>query len=263
MGEAGVTKVEVVGASVEQILPLREDYRRAMGCQIVHDSFHERGLTDSYLLKLGGEVVGYASVAGDPDQPRDTLKELYVEPAHRAASPRLVRAVIAAARPRWIEAQTNDPFLRVPLFDYGVAVSANRVLFEDGHTTRYGAPGVELRQITQEERPHVFDHTLVPVGGWVLDRDGEVVATGGLLFHYNPPYGDIHLEVAEAHRGRGYGAYLVQELKRLCYEMGRVPAARCNVENVASRRTLERAGMVVSGHIVRGAILEVPPTGSA
>lgn len=263
MGEASVTKVEVVRGSVDQILPLREDYRRAMGCQIVHDSFHERGFTDSYLLKAGGEVIGYASVAGDPDPPRETLKELHVVPAHRAASPTLVRAVIAAARPRWIEAQTNDPFLRVALFDCATAISANRILFEDGHTTRYGAPGVELRQIAQEERPHVFEHTLVPVGDWVLDRDGEVVATGGLLFHYNPPYGDIHLEVAPPHRGRGYGAFLVQELKRLCYEMGRIPAARCNVENTASRRTLERAGMVVCGHIVRGEILEDLGTGSA
>ena len=258
MSAAGAPpELEVVPAAVQDILPMREDYRAAMGCQIVHDSYHERGFTDSYLLKVGGEVVGYASVAGDPHPPREVVKELYVAPAHRAASSDLFRAVLAAARPRWIEAQTNDPFLRVPLFDYAESLRANRILFEDGRTTTAPAPpGVELRRISEDEKRAVFAHTLVPVGDWVLDLKGETVATGGLLFHYNPPYGDIHMEVAAPYRGRGYGAYLVQELKRICYETGRVPAARCNVENMASRRTLERAGMVVCGHIVRGEVRE-------
>jgi GNAT superfamily N-acetyltransferase len=78
------------------------------------------------------------------------------------------------------------------------------------------------------------------------------VATGGLAFHYNPPYGDIYLEVAAAQQRKGLGSYLVQELKRLCYEMGCVPAARCNQGNVGSRRTLQRAGMFPCARIVRG-----------
>jgi GNAT superfamily N-acetyltransferase len=36
-----------------------------------------------------------------------------------------------------------------------------------------------------------------------------------LFFHYNPPYGDVYMEVAEPFRRRGLGAYLVQELKRI------------------------------------------------
>jgi GNAT superfamily N-acetyltransferase len=251
---------EVTLTSVDAILPMREQYRRAMGCQVVHDSYHERGFTDSYLLKLDGDAVGYASIAGDPQPPREIVKELYVAPAHRSELPRLFRALLAAARPRWIEAQTNDPFLRVPLFDCATSLRADRILFDDGRSTALEPPGVELRRIAEDEKPRVFEHKLVPVGDWVLDHDGEVVASGGLLFHYNPPYGDIHMEVAAPYRGRGYGAYLVQELKRICYEMDRVPAARCNVDNLASRRTLERAGMTVCGHIVRGEIAE---TGSA
>lgn len=249
-------KHEVTRSSVEAILPMREEYRRAMVCQIVHDSYHERGFTDSYLLKIDGEVVGYASVAGDPHPPREIVKELYVTASHRASLPHLFKALVGAARPRWIEAQTNDPFLRVPLFDCATSLRADRILFDDGRTTALEPPGVELRRIAQDEKQRVFEHTLVPVGDWALDRDGEVVASGGLLFHYNPPYGDIHMEVAAAYRGRGYGSYLVQELKRICYGMGRVPAARCNVDNMPSRRTLERAGMAACGHIVRGGLPE-------
>ena len=60
------------------------------------------------------------------------------------------------------------------------------------------------------------------------------------------------MEVAEPYRRRGYGSYLVQELKRICYERGKKPAARCNVSNAASRRTLEKAGLLPCGHLLVG-----------
>jgi RimJ/RimL family protein N-acetyltransferase len=81
-----------------------------------------------------------------------------------------------------------------------------------------------------------------------------VAASGGILFHYNRPYGDIYMETAEAFRRRGLGSFLVQELKRVCYEGGQVPAARCSPNNIASRRTLQRAGFVPCGHILKGAV---------
>jgi GNAT superfamily N-acetyltransferase len=81
-----------------------------------------------------------------------------------------------------------------------------------------------------------------------------VVAVGGILFHYNVPYGDIYMGVAEPFRRRGYGSYLVQELKRSCYEMGKVPAARCNASNAASRATLQKAGMLPCARVLTGVI---------
>ena len=75
------------------------------------------------------------------------------------------------------------------------------------------------------------------------------------MFHYNHPYCDVYMEIAETQRGRGLGAYFVQELKRIAYEMGGVPAARCNPTNVASRKTLQKAGFVPYAHIVDGKII--------
>ena len=43
--------------------------------------------------------------------------------------------------------------------------------------------------------------------------------------------GDIYMDVVEVHRGRGFGSYLVQELKRAAYELGSIPAARCNPQS--------------------------------
>src|SRR5688500_3383369 len=85
---------------------------------------------------------------------------------------------------------------------------------------------------------------------YVLDAGGTIAACGGLLWHYNRPYGDLYMHVAEPFRRRGMGAYLVQEIKRACYERGSVPGARCNPTNTASRSTLQKAGFVPCGHIL-------------
>jgi len=248
-------KIEVTQVPLDAILSLRDEYRRAMNCQIVHDSYHARGFTHSYLLRMQGHVVGYGSVAGEPRGPKEIIKELYVLPAYRAAALPLLRGLIAASRARWIEAQTNDALLTLMLFDCAVDLVSDRILFADGCTTNHEPPGVILRPVTDRDRASIFPHTTEPVGEWGLELGGEVVATGGLMSHYNPPYGDLFMEVAAPYRRRGYGSYLVQELKRLCYEMGCVPAARCDKDNVPSRLTLQRAGMLPCAHIVRGRIV--------
>ena len=87
-----------------------------------------------------------------------------------------------------------------------------------------------------------------------MEAEGRIVATGGILFHYNRPYGDIYMEVEEPFRRRGLGCYLVQELKRVCYEQGSVPAARCGLANIPSRKTLQKAGFIPCGHILNGSV---------
>ena len=98
----------------------------------------------------------------------------------------------------------------------------------------------------------IFDHEGNPVGKYVLEKDGLIVATGGFMTYYNPPFADLYMEVHREYRRRGYGSFLLQEIKKRCYLSGRVPAARTSVDNHKSRRTLERAGMRVCGFLLRG-----------
>jgi GNAT superfamily N-acetyltransferase len=246
--------IEVTQVPLEAILGMREEYRREMNCQIVHDSWHARGFTRSYLLRAHGRTVGYGSVGGAPRDPKDIVKEFFVLPAVRGNALPLFRQLVATSGARMVEAQTNDALLLLMLYDGAVDVSSATILFADGVATALDAPapGAALRRLTEADRADVFPHMHEPVGEWGLESGGELVATGGLAFHYNPPYGDIYLEVAAAHQRKGLGSYLVQELKRLCYGMGCVPAARCNQANVGSRLTLQRAGMFPCARIVRG-----------
>ncbi|MGH7571433.1 MAG: GNAT family N-acetyltransferase [Gemmatimonadota bacterium] len=246
---------DVSQVPLQAILPFREEYRREMNCQIVHDSWHARGFTNSYLCRLDDEIVGYGSVGGAPREPRDTVKEFFVLPTARRFAVPLFRRLVAVSGARTIEAQTNDVLLTLMLFDCGVDWESDTILFADVVTTGLVSPrGVTLRPLSESDRATVFSHTREPVGEWGLEYEGKLAATGGLFFHYNPPYGDIYMEVAGPCKRRGFGSYLVQELKRMCREMKRVPAARCHKDNDASRRTLERAGMFPCARILRGRI---------
>lgn len=233
---------------------MREHYRREMNCQIVHDSWHERGFTRSYLLRMNGETAGYGSIGGAPRDPKDTLKEFFVLPAFRPQATALFLRLVEAGGAGAVEAQSNDALLSRMLHECAVRTSSETVLYDEGVTTSLPAParGATVRALTDADREGAFPHTHEPVGDFGLELDGELVATGGLAFHYNSPYGDIYMEVAEPHRRRGFGGYLVQELKRVCREGGRIAAARCHRDNEGSRRTLLRAGMRECGRIVRG-----------
>jgi GNAT superfamily N-acetyltransferase len=227
-----------------------------MNCQIVHDSIHQRpGWTFTYLLYIGDTAVGFGSVAvGGPWTKKPTLVEFYVLPEHRMRAFDLFEATVRATGAKFIELQSNDTLFAVMLHTYARDVLSESIVFHDRLTTALNSLGATLRCITSDD--HVKRHIEERRGGtdWVLELDEEVVGKGGILFHYNPPYGDIHMEVNESFRGRGLGSFLVQELKRIAYELGAVPCARCNTANIASRRTLQKAGFVPFAHILTGSL---------
>jgi hypothetical protein len=84
------------------------------------------------------------------------------------------------------------------------------------------------------------------------------VASGGFMLNYNFPYADIYMDVKEPFRRMGFGSLIVQELKKEIYLMQRIPAARCNINNKASKATLLKAGFKVCGGILKGE-LKVKP----
>jgi GNAT superfamily N-acetyltransferase len=246
-------RIEVSRVAVDEITSLRELYRHEMNGQIIHDSFARRGFSDCYLTRVDGRVAGYALVANTHDE--DTVHEFYLAPAFRADALPVFRRLLDASGAMKVMAQTNDPLMLLMLFDCATNITKGAVIFADAMTTRLPCPAGELCRVTDVDRDRLAAHKLDTDAEWMVEVSGEPVATGGALYHYNPPYGDIYMAVAEPHRRRGFGSYLVQELKRICYESGKIPAARCNPNNTASRRTLERAGLLPCGHIVSGDVV--------
>ena len=231
-------------AEYEEIEPLRALYRQEADCQIVRDSILRRGLADAYVILVDEHVAGYAGVWNKHHVHR--LMEFYALPHRRGEAPLMFRELLSASRATHIEAQTNMPLMATMVYDFAVDISEENILFEDGDVTHLHLPGAVFRRRQAEDGG--------PEGEWVVELNDTVVAAGGVLGHYNPPYGDIYMEVAAEARRRGIGSYLVQELRRVCHEEGGKPAARCNPGNEASRRTLERGGLQECGRLIAGEV---------
>ena len=243
-------------AEHSEIASLRDAFRREMNCQIVHDSIHARhGWTLEYVLADGDAPIGYGSVAvAGPWRDRPTVYEFYVVPERRSQAFELFDAFLAVSGPQAFEVQTSDTLSTVIVLSYARDIGTEKIVFRDHATTSHRPHGATVRRVTATDEIRHAMTQRQGGGEWVVEIDGAVVASGGVLFHYNAPYGDIYMEVSEPFRRRGIGTYLVQELKRACYELGAVPCARCSPTNTASRRTLQKAGFAPFAHILFGSI---------
>lgn len=242
--------IRIKQGKYQDVEAMRELYRQEVNCQIVHDSALSRGMADPYLIFVDGSAGGYGAVWNT--YAKDRVMEFYTLPDTRSLALPMFHSLLEVSQATHIEAQTNIPLMLTMLYDCAEDISEQKILFQDEFITHLVCPDGEFRQATPEDSRSVFPHLHEPVGDWVIEAEGVIVATGGFYCHYNPPYGDLFMEVEEQARGRGIGSYLVQELKRRCYESGRIPAARCDPSNVASRKTLQKAGLLPCGRLLAG-----------
>jgi len=244
---------KAVKTSLKEILPLRNLFLQENNFQIRYNACHERGWTDSYILIYNEANIGYGSIKGNENPgDRDTLFEFYTIPSFRNKSSLAFSELLHSSGVSFIECQTNDWLLTSLLFQHGQNINSKVILFEDDIKSSLKIDNIIFRKRRDDDI--LFEHNSEPVGDYVLELDKQVVATGGFLLHYNIPFADLYMEVKEDHHRKGLGSYLIQELKRECYLSGRVPAARCNIENNASRATLIRGGLKVAGFMLLGTI---------
>jgi GNAT superfamily N-acetyltransferase len=191
---------------------------------------------------------------GGPWRDKPTVYEFFVLSQRRSRVFDLFEDLLKSSETTLIETQSNDALLTAMLHTFARDVSSESILFHDRLTTSHCPCEAVFRRSNAEDAAQIIEQQLDSEAKWLVSVAGIVAATGDILFHYNRPYGDIYMKVAQSFQRRGIGTYLVQELKRVCYEGGSIPAARCNPKNLASRRTLQKAGFVPCGHILKGMV---------
>ena len=246
-------KLVVQKTTLEDILPLRHQFLQALNCQIRYDACHVRHWADEYLLVLNGKKVGYGSVKGKENlADRDAIFEFYVLPTYQKYQDLLFIELLKTSVAKFIECQSNDTNLTALLYEYAHQIYSDTILFEDNITTNLQQPNIIFRR--RQDGDNVFGKSTADEGAYVLEKDGIIVADGGFLLHYNKPFADLYMETSKAHRGQGYASFILQALKKVCYQAGRVPAARCRITNKGSKAALLKAGMRVCGYMLIGEI---------
>ena len=242
-------QVQVLKTNLEAIRHLRLLFLQENEFQFVHNKCHIYGWADQYLFMMEGKEIGYGAVWGkDQREDRDTIFEFYLPEIFRKYSNEVFSAFLVTSGVQWIECQTNDPLLSSMLFEYATNIHAEAILFKDEHQTDFTIEGAEFQK-SPEKNLNPSDS-----GQYIVRSGGEIVATGGFMLNYNLPYADIYMDVKENYRRMHFGSFIIQELKKEIYRMGRVPAARCNINNLASKATLIKAGFSPCGFLVYGEV---------
>lgn len=188
------------------IAPWRARYLAELDAQCRYDANHRRGWADAYAVSLDGIDVGCGAIKGcDVIAARDSLFEFYLDPPARPWAVPLARAVLAAAGATRLQCQTNDAGTFEVFRQLAARVEVEAILFADHHATDLAVPGAIARPRRDDDR--IFEHTAEPVGDMVVEYGGDVVATGGALTHYNPPYADLYMEVRPDAGGAASGRW--------------------------------------------------------
>ncbi|MEP6746558.1 MAG: GNAT family N-acetyltransferase [Bacteroidota bacterium] len=243
-------EIKIVKASLQEIQLLRELFLNEGNFQFVCNKCHQYGWAGTWLFLRDGTKIGYGSVWGkDKREDRDTIFEFYLLPPYRKDASFIFREFQVACGASYVESQSNDALLTLMLYEFCQGIFAEAILFKDDVTTNFNVAGIAFRKQAPEDETE-------GAGQYVLELNNEIVATGGFVWNYNLPYIDMFYEVKENFRRKGYGSLMTQELKKEAYLMSRVPAARCNPDNTASKLTLLKAGMQICGFRLTGNLKE-------
>ena len=239
---------EIVNAQETDIEPHRRLFLSDAKFQFIYNKCHGAGWVDNYLFKFKERSIGYGAIWGkDKREDRDTICEFFLDQPFRKYAKQIFDQFIKAASASFIECQTNDILLTSMAFETAKNINAEAILFETAFETAFTINGA---QFVKSKNSDEWD-------AYSVQKNGEVVATGGFIWNYNFPYIDIYYEVKENFRKQGYCILIMQELKKEAYRLNRLPAARCNVKNQASKALLLKAGMRVCGYIISGEIIKL------
>ncbi|MGN6211271.1 GNAT family N-acetyltransferase [Parafilimonas sp.] len=243
-------EINILKTDVQQIQLLRNLFLHENHFQFVYNKCHLYGWADTYSFIIDDVITGYGAVWGkDRREDRDTIFEFYIIDTFRKYTNNIFGKFKDACGATFIQCQTNDALLSSLLYEHTANINAEAILFEDNFQTNFFILQLSLEKDKRENNnPNDC--------AYILKLQDETVATGGLMLNYNLPYADVYYEVKEDYRRKGFGSFMLQQLKKEAYKMQRVPAARCNIKNTISKSALLKAGFKICGFIVTGEIIK-------
>lgn len=220
-----------------------------------------------YLLQDGDRTLGYACIDASPRLLAFHVLDEFVNQGPDAFSFLLEKTEVKEA-----SVGTNDPLFLSLCLERQRRISPNTYLFEDQEPVSWELDGfgpTDFREIVEDdlERIRLFyeqNASFVDESGYLIEliqnrqmfglwseEGGELLATGERRFSRSqPPFADIGMIVAEAHRRRGLGAFILTRLKANCYAAKTRPICSCRHDNVGSRKAIQKAGFITKHRIV-------------
>jgi GNAT superfamily N-acetyltransferase len=229
------------------------------------DGMWDTGFTNPsphYELLEDEAPAGYVAISDE-----NVLLQFYVRPKFLDRAGALLDHVI---RDRSIETgvvSTTDSLFLSLCLDRSAALTVSTLLYEMQSPACPDHPestGTELRLVLADEVERTTDLQNICLGAepgehewligyssnlinrkelFVLERGNEWVGLGEFRrSDTQSGIADLGMMVDPDHRGKGWATYILGSLKDRCLNQGLTPICSTTVENIASRKAIERAG---------------------
>lgn len=100
---------------------------------------------------------------------------------------------------------------------------------------------------TPEELKYMVHNKMV----YMFEKESVLIGCGFLIRVLSDrKYYDIGMWVNPEFRNQGYASLIISHLKKLCFSHGYIPVCGCALENIASRKALERNGFISKHAII-------------
>jgi len=216
---------------------------------------------NQYEINWNGKKIGYFFLSDD-----NCLLEYFIKPEEINIVDLVFGRILREFSVKTALCKTFDAPLLNSCLTYSSDVSVMGILFRELHRRQIPPPppGLMIRKGTAADEAaiiavneHVFDHPseviqYIQSEQIIMFEINNDLAGFGIFSPVYPgrPDHDIGMLVTQDYRNKGIGQVIVRHLIDYCDIHGWRPSAGCAIENIASRRCLEKSGFVATHRLL-------------
>ena len=232
------------------------------------------GSAPHYEIRQNDALLGYCVISEEKE-----LRQFFVFTENDSG--KILKQLIATGQVNTAVAGTNDPSFLANCFKLtnNFTITVNTYLFQDDQMPDLPSlpqnAVLRLAQLDDLERLANFygrnneyeDADAIEANSgdrlnyaqalieneqvFLLTDEVVIFGIGECRFSQTQPsFADVGMIVDKLHRRQNLGTTLLIHLKKHCYDNGRKPICSCAAENVASRKTIKKAGFINTDRIL-------------
>lgn len=241
---------------------LRNNYSNTLLTPI--DGYWEKvviGNSTCYEISYNKKIVGHFFVDS-----HKTLVEFYIFKDYYIYSQEIFKYIIESDMVENAAVSTRQSEFLSLCLDFQKSLYVSAYLFTDADNKKhelYHCENLSFRLAKKgdikvinnkcESRPQEYYEELIRNEQLFVLYEGDILLGIGefrINRTHSGQYADIGMVVAEEHRRKGFGTYIIIQLKEHCYRKKLKPMASCDRYNVASKNTLLKAGFISEHRII-------------
>ena len=260
-----------------ELLELKTQHLNTLSAPL--DAYWEEaliGFSDHHEIIIEDARVGYFCLNSENQLVAFYLNQPYANHGGDVLSFILKKYHIKAAL-----AGTNDPYFLSLCLDIASNNHVHTLLFQDIENVESNTTSFEnysFKLATMEDFSDIFMHYCAASGSFdtesvetgfedikgyiksvlnehhifTLREEGQLLATSECrISKTQQPYADVGMIVAESHRRKGLGSYILQLTKVFCIEQNTKPICSCEAGNIGSQKAIINAGFISNHRIVQ------------